>query len=116
MEQLQLINTALLKNEIIPDILAYGSEIFTDAKLKQSYALIKDIYTQDKPVDLPVLISEAKKTDVFDKIGGNDFISQVSACMPVLNHTAILENLDHMDDNTYLQNFHHPHKILINNQ
>jgi replicative DNA helicase len=97
MEELQLINAALLKNEIIPDIMAYGKDIFQNEKHKKAYEIIVDLYDRNVKIDLPIFISEIKKLDLYNYIGGDKFAGDIASSLMVLDHMELITNMAYVN-------------------
>ena len=92
--ELAIINTALLKEQALFDLMQYSSNIFTNPKNKLIYDIIEQLHSQDRKVDLSSLVSEAKKQDLYDKIGGNKLLSELATQSSVLDHVLLLKNLE----------------------
>jgi replicative DNA helicase len=95
MIELQLLNTALLKDYVVYDLMKFGREIFTDEKNKILYDLIEKIYLDGKTPDLTLLISEIKKNDLQNDIDCNKLVEKISSLPTTINHIEIIKNLEY---------------------
>jgi len=94
MIELQIINTALLNEQALSDLMKYSKKIFSDPRCQIIFDIMEQLYSQNRKVDLSSLISEAQKQDLYVKIGGNNLITDLSKHSSSIDHILLLKNLE----------------------
>ena len=94
MIELQIINTALLKEQALFDLMKYSKKIFSSPRCQIIFDIMEQLYSQNRKVDLSSLISEAQKQDLYVKIGGNNLITDLSKHSSSIDHILLLKNLE----------------------
>jgi replicative DNA helicase len=78
-----VLGSILLNNEVLHEVVPFlrFSHFYRDAH-RTIYAAICDLYDKSKGVDAVTLAEELKRRDQFDKVGGDDMLTEICESVP----------------------------------
>jgi len=78
-----VLGSALLDSDIIPDILSIlNSRDFYKPEHQEIFDIIYELHNGNKPVDIITVSEQLKLQNIFDTIGGYDYLAYISSNVP----------------------------------
>ena len=78
-----LLGSIMLKPEVLYDIAdTITPEVFYSSKHGLVYEGMLDLFNKKEPIDILSLSSRLKEKDVFDAIGGDNYLAELVNCVP----------------------------------